>query len=455
MSASFSHIPVETERVETENRRIVSPLPVPESLEILEASERWEPKSIGGQPPIVWDHAEGVTVSDKWGNRWLDWSSGVLTANTGHAHPRVQQAIVDAAQKPLTFAYFFANEPRIRLAEKLGSLLPKPLDEVFLLTTGSETTENAIKLARVHGGDSRKVIVSFERAFHGRTLGAQQAGGFPDAKKWIGHLDPNFVQVPFPDGFRTRDTSFETFERSLSVQGIDPVSVAAVMMETYQGGGASFAPVEYMQQLRKWCDKYGALLILDEVQAGFGRCGTMWGFEAFGIVPDIACFGKGISSSLPLAAVAARSDLLAPFGPGSMSSTHGGHPIACAAALANLEVLEEEHVVENAARVGALLGNELEKISADYPDHIGALHGKGMVYGLHMVQPGGIEPDSETATRIVEACFRKGLLMFAPVGLAGATIKICPPLVMSEEQVLEGVGVLREAFADVLKPVEA
>ena len=154
------------------------------------------------------------------------------------------------------------------------------------------------------------VIVSFDKAFHGRTLGAQQAGGIPALKEWIVNLDPGFVQVPFPDGFRTEDTSFDYFEKCLAEAGVEPENVCGVMLETYQGGSASFAPPEYMQALRKWCDRHKALLVCDEVQAGFGRTGTMWGFEHYGIVPDLAMFGKGISSSLPLAAVAGRPDVM-------------------------------------------------------------------------------------------------------------------------------------------------
>src|SRR5206468_1024370 len=192
--------------------------------------------------------------------------------------------------------------------------LPEPLKKVFLFTTGSETIECAIKLCRSHGlkagGRSKHVIVSFEKAFHGRTLGAQQAGGIPALKEWIVNLDRGFVQVPFPDGYRTPDSSFEVFERSLREAGVEPQNVAGVILETYQGGSSAFAPAAYMKALREWCNGHKALLVCDEVQAGFGRTGTLWGFEHYGIVPDLALFGKGISSSLPLAAVAGIPEVL-------------------------------------------------------------------------------------------------------------------------------------------------
>ena len=200
------------------------------------------------------------------------------------------------------------------------------------------------------GGRSKHVIVSYENGFHGRTLGAQQAGGIPELKQWIVNLDPGFVQIPFPDGFRTRDTSFDSFERGLREQGVEPQNVAGVILETYQGGSAAFAPVKYMQELRQWCSGHKALLICDEIQAGFGRTGTLWGFEHYGIVPDLAVFGKGISGSLPMAAVAGRPEVLDQYPPLSMTSSHAGNPVCCAAALASVDLVVNERLADRAAR---------------------------------------------------------------------------------------------------------
>ncbi|MGA3044604.1 MAG: aminotransferase class III-fold pyridoxal phosphate-dependent enzyme, partial [Bryobacteraceae bacterium] len=269
-------------------------------------------------------------------NQWIDWSSGVLIANAGHGRQEIVDAIAAQASAHLLTNYCFPSEIRARLVEKLVSILPEPLKKVFLLTTGSEAVETAIKLCRTHGvksgGRSKNVIVSFDNAFHGRTLGAQQAGGIPALKEWIVNLDSGFMQVPFPDGYRTPDTSFALFERSLRENSIEPQNVAGVILETYQGGSAAFAPPAYMRDLRSWCTGHKALLVCDEVQAGFGRTGTLWGFEHYGIVPDLALFGKGISSSLPLAAVAGRPDVMDLQPAGSMTSTHTGNPVCCAAA---------------------------------------------------------------------------------------------------------------------------
>ncbi len=304
----YSLVPRAVRRVDTPFRKIVTDLPVPESLPILERLHALEPIAMRGQPPIVWHRAEGFQVFDAWGNQWVDWSSGVLITNAGHGRQEIVDAITAQAAGHLLTNYCFPSEIRARLVEKLAAILPEPLKKVFLLTTGSEAVECAIKLCRTHGvrsgGRSKNVIVSFDKAFHGRTMGAQQAGGIPALKEWIVNLDHGFIQAPFPDGFRTPDSSFDLFERSLRENSIEPQNVAGVILETYQGGSAAFAPAAYMRDLRSWCNGHKALLVCDEVQAGFGRTGKLWGFEHYGIVPDLALFGKGISSSLPLAAVA-------------------------------------------------------------------------------------------------------------------------------------------------------
>src|SRR5258708_6924536 len=402
-----------------------------------------------GQPPIVWDHAEGFHVYDAYGNYWIDWSSGVLITNAGHGRQQIIDAIVEQANSGLLTNYAFPSEIRSRLVERIAGLLPKPLAKVFLLTTGSETVECAIKLSRSQSlrtaGRAKNIIVSYADAFHGRTLGSQQAGGIPALKEWIGNLDPGFIQAPFPDGFRNPDTSFDGFERWLQQQNIDPQNVAGVLMETYQGGSAAFAPVEYMQALRQWCTRHKALLILDEVQAGFGRTGTMWGFEHYGIVPDLATFGKGISSSLPLAAVVGSEEIMDSQAVGTMTSTHTGNPACCAAALASIDLVVNEKLPANACRMGDILHRRLHEIHSRFP-RIGSVQGRGLVAGLACVKPGSTTPDGDLAWEIVRYCYEHGVLMFAPVGFGGGTVKIAPPLVINEDAILESTAVLEEAF---------
>jgi 4-aminobutyrate aminotransferase-like enzyme len=407
-----------------------------------------------GQPPIVWNRAEGFQVYDAWGNQWIDWSSGVLITNAGHGRREIVDAIKRQADSQLLTNYCFPSAIRGELAERIASLLPEPLKKVFLLTTGSETVECAIKLCRSYGvkvgGRKKHVIVTYDKAFHGRTLGSQQAGGIPGLKEWIVNLDPGFIQIPFPDGFRTPDTSFDLFERSLREAGVEAQNVAGVILETYQGGSAAFAPTPYMQALRQWCSGHKALLVCDEVQAGFGRTGKMWGFEHYGIVPDLTTFGKGISSSLPISAVAGRPDVLDLHPAGSMTSTHTGNPICCAAALASIDLVVGENLADNASKMGDILHRELNALAARTPQ-IGAVAGKGLVAGVACIAPGSQNPDGDLAFEVVRRCVEKGVLLFSPVGLAGSTVKIAPPLVITEEAIRESVAVLNEAFTEVLK----
>jgi 4-aminobutyrate aminotransferase/diaminobutyrate-pyruvate transaminase/4-aminobutyrate aminotransferase/(S)-3-amino-2-methylpropionate transaminase len=452
--AQFELAPRKVPPVQTKYRRIVTQIPVPDSIPILQRLRQYEPISMSGQPLVVWDRAEGIQVFDRWGNMWLDWSSGVLVTNAGHSHPKIVQAIVDQARHGLTHNYCFPSEIRARAVEELAKVAPEGLNKTFLLTTGAEACECAIKLARTWGlkvgGREKITFVTFHNAFHGRTLGAQMAGGIPGLKQWIVNLDPNIVQVPFPDGFRCPDTRFELFLESLDKQGIRPDMVAGVMTETYQGGNASFAPPEYIQKLRAWCDRHQALLVFDEVQAGFGRTGTYWGFEHYGVVPDAICCGKGISSGLPISAVIGRPEVMDLYPPGSMTSTHTGNPICAAAVLANLQAIREENLVERSRAMGEILQPELRRVGRQFPKHIGAVHGKGLVASLHMVKPGGIEPDAALAAEAVRRCVEKGLLMFSPVGYAGASVKIAPPLVIGEEPLRESIQVLEEALGEAI-----
>jgi 4-aminobutyrate aminotransferase/(S)-3-amino-2-methylpropionate transaminase len=452
MATVFELVPRHVARVETAFRRIVTPIPVPESLPLLEKLHRLEPLAMQGQPPVVWDRAEGFQVYDPYGNCWIDWSSGVLVANAGHGRREIIDAITGQARAGLLHNYCFPSEIRARLVERLSGLLPEPLKKVFLLTTGSETVECAIKLCRTHGvkagGRGKSVIVSFDKAFHGRTLGAQQAGGIPALKEWIVNLDKGFVQVPFPDGFRTPDTSFEFFLRSLAEAGVETANIAGVMLETYQGGSAAFAPPQYMQALREWTRGHKILLVCDEVQAGFGRTGAMWGFEHYGIVPDLVTLGKGISSSLPIGAVAGPADIMDLHPPGSMTSTHTGNPVCCAAALASIDVIVKEQLPRRARELGEVMHGGLRALKCRFPQ-IGAVDGKGLVAGVACVKHGR-EPNGQLAFEVVRRCIEKGVLMFSPVGFGSATIKICPPLVITREALNESIDVLAEAFSEAL-----
>jgi len=454
MGKIFNITPVDVPHVETKYRRIQSAIPHPDSLPTLEKLRNLEPLSMQGQPPIVWDKAEDISVYDKHGNCWLDWSSGVLVTNAGHGVKEVRDAIIAQVQSGLLHNYVFPSEERAELVELLASVSPDGLDKIFLLTTGSEATECALKLARTHGiavGDKKKIgIVGFERGYHGRTLGSQQAGGISGQKDWIVNEDPSIINAPFPDGYWEKDVSFDSFLKAIADRGMTAENIAGVMMESYQGVGPDFAPVEYVQKLRQWCDENQVVLIFDEVQAGFGRTGKFWAFQHYGVNPDLICCGKGISSSLPLSAVLGKASLMDQYGPGSMTSTHTGNPVCCAAAVAGIHKILREDMTGNAARLEPVLLESLQKIQAKHPSVIGHVTAAGLVAGMQTVKPGTREPDHDLAHRIIELCYQRGLLFFAPVGAWGQTVKITPPLSIPLDALQEGLEVLAQATDDAV-----
>jgi 4-aminobutyrate aminotransferase/diaminobutyrate-pyruvate transaminase/4-aminobutyrate aminotransferase/(S)-3-amino-2-methylpropionate transaminase len=458
MGDAYPIEPVSVPKVKTEWRTIQTPIPHPESVPMLQKLRQVEPWCMEGQPPIIWDRGEGASVFDAYGNKWIDFSSGVLITNAGHGRREMIDAIVRQAQHGLLTSYCFPHAARVELTEMLQKQAPRPDDKVMLLSTGSEAVELSIKLSREHArriGKVNPVLVSFSNAFHGRTMGSQLAGGIPGLKEWIGYPDEHFVNVAFPDGgvrCTPEENDFRAFEAALARRGISPDRVCGVLSETYQGGNSSFAPPAYMQALRKWCDRHQAVLTLDEVQAGFGRTGKFWGFEHYGIIPDLIACGKGITGSLPLSAVIGRKDLMDQFPPGSMTSTHSGNPICCAAAVASLKLILNEKLPERAARLGEVMQPICARIQKRFADAIIAHHGKGLVASLHCVKRGTREPDGKLAWRVVGRAVQSGVMLFAPVGFAGASVKLSPPLVIEETALREGLQVVEESFAQELEP---
>jgi len=451
----YSLVPVAVPPVETPYRRIKTSLPVPESIPVFEKLERFEPASMQGQPPVLVDRAQGICVYDRWGNQWLDWSSGVLISNAGNANPSVVAALRRMLDRPLLSTYVFAHESRAELSELLAGICPIPECKVFLLSTGSEAVENTIKLARTYGlerhGAARRKVVSFQNAFHGRTMGSQLAGGMAGQKKWLGGSHPDFIQVPFPDGYKNADVRFDLFLESLARQGVRADEICAVLTESFQGVGPDFLPVEYARALERWCRDHDVLLIMDEVQAGFGRTGTWFAFQQYGVVPDLVACGKGISGSLPLSAVIGRPDVMELYPPGSMTSTHSGSPLPVASAVANIRALKEGGYLANATTLDPVLREGLLEIQKRHPGRAGCVYSKGLVAGIQIVQDGTRTPDPQAALAVNLRCFHKGLLMFAPVGVAGECIKIAPSLDIPREALDDGLRALGEAMDETFR----
>lgn len=452
-SYDFSKKPLEIPSINTKYRKIVTKLPVPESLQILNDLEKYESRSMHGQFPIVWERAEDFQVFDAYGNCWIDFTSTIFLANSGHANPRIIKALKKLLDQKLLHTYTFANESRAKFLKKLIEMIPEPLEKAFLLSSGTEATECALKLMRMHG---RKIhpekvgIISFFGSMHGRTLGAEMLNGNPAKSDWIGYSDPNIHHLPFPYPWLKANDWAQCFKNdiaSLIENGIEIKNIAGFMIESYQGWGAILYPEEYIRSLVEFARDNQILVTFDEIQSGMGRTGKLFAYQHYEVEPDLVCLGKGLSSSLPLSAVVGRKEIMDLPDIGSMSSTHSGNPLCCAAGLANLEEIESRNLVKESARKGIILHRELNKLKSRYPDQISYVIGKGLVAGIIFVKPDTGEPDNELASKVSEKCMQKGLLV---VHTGRESIKIGPPLVIPDEALLEGIKVFDEAISEVL-----
>jgi 4-aminobutyrate aminotransferase/diaminobutyrate-pyruvate transaminase/4-aminobutyrate aminotransferase/(S)-3-amino-2-methylpropionate transaminase len=285
-------------------------------------------------------------------------------------------------------------------------------------------------------------------------------GGIPELKQWIGHIDPSIYIVPFPNCYRCpcsklnyencAEECFSLIEQRLNEMKVKPSEICAVITESYQGGEALFAPKDYIRLLSEWCRKYEVLLVFDEVQSGFGRTGKLFAFEHYDVIPNLIACGKGITSSLPLSCVIGESRLLDSFEPGEMTSTHAANPVCSAAAIANIEVLIKENLVQKANELGQIMFQELKKIWDLFPDRIGYVQGAGLVWAVNIVKNGTKESDSELALDVVRRSIRKGLIITTPIGPDNATIKIKPPLTITENAIRDGALAFSEAIKESL-----
>ena len=453
----FNLKPKKVEKIKSKHRKIISQIPPKETVDKIKLMRKYEPESMHSELPVLWDRASGYQIFDASGNCWIDFCSGIFVANVGHSHPKILKAIENTLKKPLIHNYYFPSDIRAKLVKKIIEISPKKLNRVFLLTTGTEATECALKISRIWGkkiNQEKIKIVSFEGAMHGKTLGALMVGGKTKEKHWIGKHDPNIHHLPFPfpelcPWAKTKDhkCNNECFNKSINelTKKIKPSNIASIFIESYHGWGALFYPQSYIKELEKWARKNNILIIFDEIQAGFGRTGKLFAFEHYKVKPDMICCGKGISSGLPLSAVIGKKELI-DIDP-SLNSTHGGNPVCCAAALANLEVIQKENLVNESKRKGIILEKELHKIQCDYPLHIRHVAGKGLVYALHIVNPATNERDVHLVDRIIERCMEKGLLM---IRTGTGTIKIGPPLMIPDEALYEGISVLEEAIREII-----
>ena len=406
---------------------------------------------------LVVDHGEGSWLVTPDGDRFLDYTSGIGVTNTGHAHPRVVAAIQAQAAKLLhgqqNIVY---HEPGLRLHERLSKLLPGGPWSAFLSNSGAEAVEAAVKLARVATG--RPAILAFRYGFHGRTAQAMALTAAKDVYRGAFEPLPGSVyHASYPYCYRAaggpHDPSACTcdWEAQLDLlfhQLVFPDKVAAVIVEPVIGeGGYIVPPPGFLPRLRELTRQHGILLIADEVQTGFGRTGEMFAVRHWDVEPDILVMAKGIASGLPLSGILARAELMTKLGPGSHGGTYGGNVVSCAAALATLDVIEDEGLVANARERGARLLGGLRGAAAGHRG-VGDVRGLGLMVALELVKPDegdGRVPDADLAKRIQQACFDRGLLVLT-AGTYVNVIRIIPPLVTTAEEVDGALRILGEAL---------
>jgi 4-aminobutyrate aminotransferase len=422
--------------------------PGPRSQALIDRDSVIMSGSLTPRYPFVIERGEGARVWDVDGQEYVDFAAGIAVTAAGHSHPKVVQAIINQAQKFIHIAgtdYYY--EVQIRLAEKLASIAPFGENaRIFLTNSGTEAVEGAIKVSRWY--TERKHIIAFYGAFHGRTLGAlsltaskviQRDGFFP--------LIPGVHHVPYNNPYRCmhgreeqacRDHCMcvDYIEDVLFKRVVPPDSVAAIILEPIQGEGGYLVPdSRFVQQIRQVCDRYGILMVVDEVQSGIGRTGKWWGIEHHGVEPDVITSAKGLASGMPLGAIIAREHVMS-WPPGAHGSTFGGNPVSCAAALATLELIEQGYM-QNAIEQGEYIHEVLEEMRSHHPSlKYGRIDGRGLMIGAELVLDEKRTPAKELRNRVERLAIDAGLLI---LGCGESALRFCPPLMIDRATVQEGL----------------
>ncbi|BAZ50915.1 4-aminobutyrate aminotransferase [Nostoc sp. NIES-4103] len=422
--------------------RLVTSLPGPRAKAIVERDRAVTSPSYTRDYPLVVARGEGCMVEDVDGNVFLDMTAGIAVTATGHAHPEVVRAIQEQSARLLHMSGTdFYYEPMVELAEQLAIRAPFPRGQtefparVFFTNSGAESNEGAIKLARYY--TKRSLIVAFLGAFHGRTYGAMSLTGSKAVQRAnFGPLVPGVTHIPYGT-----HASLDYLEKTLFTTILPPDEVAAIVVEPIQGEGGYIVPEDgFLQRIRQICDRYGILMVVDEVQAGMGRTGRLFAIEHWGVKPDIITTAKGIASGLPLGAILSRPELMT-WPPGAHATTFGGNPVACAAGIATIRLLESG-LMANATRMGELLQAGLTELHEKFPC-ISLPRGKGLMVAVDLLDKEG-NYDHKLRDRIIQEAFSRGLLL---LGCGKAAIRFCPPLVINSEQVETALDIISDVVS--------
>ena len=437
----FRLYPVECENVLTKNRKILTPIPSPETISVLEDCLKYEPESMNDQLPVVWDSASDFSIYDVSGNKWIDFTSSIFVANVGHGNPKVKDAIIKTTNKNLLNAYYYPTKERSEFSKLLVDITPDQFNKVLFLSTGSESVESAIKMSIKH--TNKRKIISFNNGYHGKTMGSAMAGGKFKAQEWI-PVNTYVTHLPYPDTITMERENITPKDLFLKYfKELDPNEYSSVIMEPYQGWSAEFASKEYVKLLREWCSNNGVILIMDEIQSGFGRTGKLFAYEHFEIIPDIIVCAKGISSSLPLSCVITNDKIL--NNDMSYNSTHGGNPVAVAASNASVNYILNNDLINESNRKGRIMEIELLKWKDEMPNYVKKVNCRGLLAGVFIESPYG--NDVDFVDNLIEVAMRKGLLS---IRTQSGTLKIGPPLTIDDDALIEGINVLKESLKECL-----
>ena len=406
----------------------------------------------GNIAPVFVDRASGSEVWDVEGRRYIDFGTGIAVCNTGHMHPKVKEAVSRQLERfSHTCVMVTPYDVAVELAERLNRIAPGDSSKkTMLVTTGAEAVENCIKIARAHTG--RRGVIAFDGGYHGRTLMTLGlTGKITPYKNNFGPFPGDIHRAPFP--IPLHGVSIEESRRALDMlfrTDIDPSDCAAIIVEPVQGEGGFYpAPDEFMRYLREVCDRHGIVLIADEIQTGFGRTGRMFACEHSGIEPDLMTVAKGIAGGFPLAGVVGKADIMDAPAPGGLGGTYAGSPVACAAALAVLDVIEEEGLIKRARNIGAVFAERLGALQEEFPDQIGDVRAdRGAMVALELItsrEP--FTPDPARTKALLSACYEKGLIVLT-CGIYGNVFRFLPALTMSEEILKEGLGIFETCFRE-------
>ena len=429
-------------------------IPGPKSKKLLTDWHKYEADVTGYQAQIVWEKGEGCIVTDVDGNKFIDWTSGVLVTNVGHCHPKMIDAVRESVKK-LINNYESPTEYRIKAAKALMEVMPGHFGKCFFLSTGSEAVEAALRLMKRRSG--KYEVISFESGFHGRTTGSAAVGGMAGPKKGYGPSLPGSIRAAYPNpyrdtlGFCDDGPKFKKYFAYLDalVGANSTESLAGIIVEPYQGaGGFIFPPEGWLKRLEEWAHSNGLLFTLDEVQSLYGRTGKMFAMEHDGLKPDIVTLGKAIGCGIPVSAVVATDDVFSCLGKGELSSTLGGNPVSSSVVPVILDIMKKEKLVENAAKIGAYMKEKLLKTAAKNKC-LGDIRGKGLVMGLEFVRDKKTkEPAKELIKPFIDACAENGLLV-GSVGVCGNVIRIAPPLVITKAIADESLICMEKALKKI------